>query len=176
MLHAPLFFVSYSSALPAGRRRNGLPPASGHPPAPFQARLSPGPQLSLYHCSGRSLFVDAVNKELVCNKKILVNRRGSAINPLPRKLAEDIWTLTDCLKHKKLVPWVILKNGKRDRKTFENIQSTQPIQPTQSPMRIPMIVLSRKSRIGLATVTVKQIHLRRPSHLMLLNSHNLCPC
>ena len=84
-----------------------------------------------------ALFVDAVNKELVCNKKILVNRRGSAINPLPRKLAEDIWTLTDCLKHKKLVPRMILKNGKRDRETFENTQSTQPIQPTQSPMSIP---------------------------------------
>ena len=70
----------------------------------------------------------------MCNKKILVKRRGSAINPLHRKLAEDIWTLTDCLKHKKLVPRVILKNGKRDRETFENTQSTPPI---QSPMRIP---------------------------------------
>ena len=47
----------------------------------------------------------------------LVTRRGTATNPITSKHAEDIWTLTDCLKHKKRVPRVLLRNGKRN-KTF----------------------------------------------------------
>ena len=51
--------------------------------------------------------------------------------------AQDIWTLTDCRKHKKTVPRVLLRNGKRDKTSFLNSvlvpsQSSCSSQPTYS--------------------------------------------
>ena len=78
------------------------------------------------------LFVEAVNQRLVPADKALVNRKGSAVNPVSIKLAEDIWTLADCVKHRKSLPRVILKNGKRDRVSFENTLSQSPVTPPNS--------------------------------------------
>ena len=38
------------------------------------------------------------------------------------KLAEDNWTISYCLKHKKDLPCTVLRNGKQDLATFKNTQ------------------------------------------------------
>ena len=35
-----------------------------------------------------------------------------------------MWTLTNCLRHVKDIPWVVLKNGKRDLSNFEESQTS----------------------------------------------------
>ena len=70
----------------------------------------------------QALFADTIKSELAPDNRAMVTRSSTAANPLPTKLAEDIWTLLNCIKHKKTVPRTILKNGKRDRVTFKNSQ------------------------------------------------------
>ena len=67
----------------------------------------------------------------------LVTRRGTAVNLITAKHVQDIWTLTDCLKHKKTAPRVLLRNGKRNKTSFQNSvpvpsQSSHPSQLTYS--------------------------------------------
>ena len=46
-----------------------------------------------------------------------MSRRGTSlkVNPLPRKLSEDIWDLANCLASGKHVKYTMYKGGKRDR-------------------------------------------------------------
>ena len=67
-----------------------------------------------------TLFNSAKRKELVVNSGILVNRRDTAAKPISEKLSADVCTLVDCLRHNVDVPRVLLRNGKRDRATFES--------------------------------------------------------
>ena len=46
-----------------------------------------------------SLFAEAVELSLVSADRVLVNRKNTAVKLLQIKLAEDIWTISDCLEH-----------------------------------------------------------------------------
>ena len=48
-----------------------------------------------------------------------VNSRSAAYKPINIKFAEDIWTITNCLQHKGIIPRSLLGNGKGDRGSFE---------------------------------------------------------
>ena len=62
---------------------------------------------------------------MVSADRALVNRKDTAAKPLRIKLVEDVWTISDCLKHKKVLPRSVLRNGKQDRATFENTRISQ---------------------------------------------------
>ncbi len=72
-------------------------------------------RLALYH--------EAIRQHLVDSSVSLVNRRDSACKPISIKLAQDIWTLINCLQHEKAIPRSLLKNGKRDLQSFEMLSS-----------------------------------------------------
>ena len=84
------------------------------------SRLSNDSLLSLR----ASVFEACASLDLAPSNIPLVTRRGTAANPITSKHAGDIWTLTDCLRHKKSVPRVLLRNGKRDKTTHLNSQSS----------------------------------------------------
>ena len=84
------------------------------------SRLSNDSLLSLR----ASVFEACASLDLAPSNIPLVTRRGTAANPITDKHAGDIWTLTDCLRHKKSVPRVLLRNGKRDKTTHLNFQSS----------------------------------------------------
>ena len=72
-----------------------------------------------------ALFAETKDKGLcVPAAAILVNRRDTAACPISAKLSHDVWTLIDCLRHNENVPRVLLRNGKRDRITFEASQAS----------------------------------------------------
>ena len=79
-----------------------------------------------------SLFTSAKSEKLTLEQAVLVNRRDTASKPITTKLCKDIWTLTDCLRHCKEVPRVLLRNGKRDLSTFEASQSETVTEPEDS--------------------------------------------
>lgn len=89
-------------------------------------------RLALYH--------DAVGRELVHANVTLVGRRDTACKPITIKLAEDIWTITNCLQHNKPLPRTLLRNGKRSRETFETqaSQTGERSPPSSPPSQISL--------------------------------------
>ena len=69
-----------------------------------------------------AFFENTKSKGLCVSTAILVNRRDTAACPLSAKLSHDVWALMDCLRHNVNVPRSLLRNGKRDRSTFEASQ------------------------------------------------------
>ena len=74
-----------------------------------------------------TLFNSAKRKELVVDSGILVNRKDTAAKPILEKILADVCTLVDCVRHNVDVPRVLLRNGKRDRATFESSQVSTDI-------------------------------------------------
>lgn len=61
----------------------------------------------------RSVIFDATQKAgLAEGRATIMSRRGTSLNPLPRKLSEDIWDLADCLASGKHVKRTMYKGGK----------------------------------------------------------------
>ena len=89
----------------------------------YQSMLNLLPVASLLELR-KNLFTRAVKKNLADSKVSLVSRRDTAVHPLSKKLVDDVWSLTSCLKHCKPVPRVLLKNGKRC-KSFSRYPSGQ---------------------------------------------------
>ena len=58
------------------------------------------PSLSGPYMMPDSLFAEAVELSLVSADRVLVNRKNTTVKLLQIKLAEDIWTTSDCLEHK----------------------------------------------------------------------------
>ena len=77
------------------------------------------------------LFISAKNCDLARSNGILVRRKDSAMNPLAKKLAEDVWTLADCLNNRKEVPRTLLKNGKRAFREFQASQQVTRLAPDE---------------------------------------------
>lgn len=69
-----------------------------------------------------ALFSSAISKGLCTPSCILVNRKDTPSNPIHSKLSSDIWTLIDCTRNETIVPRTLLRNGKRNRATFEASQ------------------------------------------------------
>ena len=66
-----------------------------------------------------ALFEEAKGKRLCVDSAVLVNRKDTAARPLSAKLSNDVCTLLDCVRHDNNIPRGVLRNGKRDRVTFE---------------------------------------------------------
>ena len=82
-----------------------------------------------------ALFAETKSKGLcVPAAAILVNRRDTAACPISAKLSHDIWTLIDCLRHNINVPRILMRNGKRDRITFEASTISGPLLESSFPM------------------------------------------
>ena len=59
------------------------------------------------------MFKAAQSANLADRRSCIVSRRGTSLNPLSRKLAEDIWTLANCLASNLPVKWIMYRNGKQ---------------------------------------------------------------
>ena len=60
-----------------------------------------------------ALFQATQSVGLAERRASIVSRRGTGLNPLPRKLSEDIWVLADCIMSNKPVKCIMYKGGKR---------------------------------------------------------------
>lgn len=130
-IFCPLFQArSYQDALPLPLKifggmdvlsRNGI--AVNLPKNELISALSVLPTTELKSIRA-SLFNSAKLQKLTPETSILVNRKDTASKPISTKLCEDIASLSVCLRHRSEVPRVLLRNGKRNRSTFEASQSS----------------------------------------------------
>ena len=67
-----------------------------------------------------SIFSVAQSLGLADKRAVIVSRRGTSLNPLQRKLADDVWELAQCVSSSTQVKRVLLKNGKRDHAYIES--------------------------------------------------------
>ena len=67
-----------------------------------------------------SIFGAAQTMGLADKRASIVSRRGTSLNPLQQKLAEDVWSLANCVSSNKLVKRIMYKNGKRGTSYIES--------------------------------------------------------
>lgn len=67
-----------------------------------------------------SIFSAAQSLGLADKRADIVNRRGTSLNPLKKKLAEDVWDLAQCVSSRTCVKRVMIRNGKRGLSYIES--------------------------------------------------------